>query len=211
MEYTFVERAPEHRGPNWFGHHIELYVSSSKRPDLIEFLEGSIGRQGTAWRMIVPRMFYLFDERSKTTLRFKSKSDAIRFKLSWDEEEAPESSIDFFKKLALNSNYGGISRRYSAPANPLPWYDINSIYPSIYPTMQPFSGKTLISQVKSRANRSLNPCNEIFLDYESAGKADDWLEQMFSKCDSWMAYNVLLDAQIKKEEASAGSDNVGSN
>lgn len=211
MEYTFVERQPNHRGSNWFGHQIELYVSTKKKEELFEFLTTSFGPRGKSWRIAERRAFSILDDKRKSTLRFMSKSDALRFKLSWDEEPQPESYMDLIRKLTLNSNYGGISRGFATtmapPANPLPWYDINSLYAGL--AIPPSTGKTNIFQAKGRGLN--NACKEIvLLDYEAS--SHKWWHEFYTKCDSWMTYTMLLNDEVREEELSASvrTDNLGS-
>jgi len=187
MEYTFVERQPHQKGSNWFGHEVKLNLATDREMELFEFLTEAFGKRGKRWRLNSINTFNFFT-RDKSIIRFLSKNDAIRFKLSWQEDEQPESYIDQLKKMALNSSYGrGSYMKTYKPTNPIPWIHYSYLYPMI-------STKTLISQVKGRSLRG-NPCKEIMLDYES------FYSGLFGhKCDSWSTYSYLLDLDIKEEE-----------
>lgn len=202
MEYSTTERGEKHQGHNWFGHNIKLNLRAKRRPELEEFLLETIGPKGHKWRELRKNRFNVFYDEGQITLRFKDKRDAMRFKLTWDECPEPLNVMEYFKKLALNSNFGAMSggvRRgaiqVTAPTyNPTPFYSWTQ---GIHPT----SGKLNIVQHKSRNTKELNPCREIIMDWEGMStKESDWLEYLFPNCDSWTSYSAMLDASIRREE-----------
>ena len=170
--------------------------------ELFEFLEEAIGKRGRAWRSKTPHMFSIFSK-SDTTVRFASKSDAMRFKLSWEEDERPEDYLSaMLKKLSLNSTYGAVrsgALTATAPSWNLPL--ISQSTPGIFPALPTGSGKTLITQTKSRR---YNPCNEIVLmDYETSGELawyDKWVRDL--SMNTWGDYSAFLDLEIRNEERS---------
>lgn len=210
MEYTFVEQSDKQRGHNWFGHEVKFYLAVSREMELFEFLEEAIGKRGRAWRMKAPKTFSIFS-RADSTIRFASKSDAMRFKLSWEEDERPEDYLStMLRKLSLNSTYGAVrsgTLTATAPTWNLPL--ISQTTPGILPTLPTGSGKTLnITQAKSRR---YNPCNEIvLLDYESSDVLswyDEWIRDL--SVNTWGDYNAFLDMEIRYEERSKQAE-VGS-
>lgn len=182
MEYTFIERAPNHKGSNWFGHLIKLYVPNGEaRNELQAYLTEHYGSKGRSWRLTLPDRWSMF-RKSLTTIRFANKSDAMRFKLSWTEAEFD----DFWNHLKVHMPTPGIKNSM--------WniQTYNSMYPTwVMPTG--YSNKTLLTQLKGRG--MTNPCNEIMVDWE-VGYAD----YLFGKCDSWTSYKMQLDAEVRAED-----------
>jgi len=199
MEYSFKDRTPEQRGENWFGHQIAVFVEQARVTELADFLTEAFGPKGRKWRLYRPAV-YAFYQREDTTVRFTSKQDAIRFKLSWTEdvkEDYAEKMRTWMGKLNLNSQFGsmtGGTRRGAVSANHPTWTMplISQTTPGLFPTMH---------QYKSRALN--NPCNEIvMLDYESAidplAWYDKWVENM--EVSSWSQYVLMLDSEIRRED-----------
>jgi len=198
MEYSFKDRTPEQRGENWFGHQISLFVERTRETELQDFLGEAFGVKGRKWRLHKPPL-YSFYENPETIVRFTSKQDAIRFKLSWNEDakiDYAEKMRTWMGKLTLNSHFGkvmtGSQRRGAMSANAPTWTLplISQTTPGIFPTMHQIKG------------RSLNPCKEIImLDYESTGDPlawyDQWVENM--EVSSWSQYVMMLDSEIRRE------------
>jgi len=178
MEYEFIERQPHQRGGNWFGHEIRLYVPMDRQMELFEYLGDSYGKQGRRWRFKPSNSFNLFTQQD-SVIRFSEKSDAIRFKLSWEEDDEPDTLQELFRKMSLNSTYGRSIQTFS---------------PMLYPTIYPKAYPIWITQAKGRGLNP-NPCSELF-DYELGFK---W--HLFENCDTWSTYSFLLDEDIKREEA----------
>lgn len=211
MDYIFIEQDPEARGYNQFCHEITFHLKAEREMELFEFLEEAIGKRGRVWRLKTRHNFNLF-YREPSTLRFIKKSDAMRFKLSWDEDPAPEADVlgKWIQKLKLNSNYGAM-RRSSMSAMAPTW--THAPITNATPGISPVSGKTLlnIKQVKSRLTSQtqkssryrMNPCDDvIIMDYESSPLG--WYEKWFKNLEvtSWAHYEQALDLEIKDEERS---------
>jgi len=202
MEYTFVERAERDRGVNWFGHEIKLYIKPVNESVLINHLTEHYGKRGVMWRMKKPHAltFSFYDHNRQLTVRFVSKVDAFRFKLTWEEDETPptmDSLIASLKKIALNSSYGNIggSRRgamLTMPTWTMP--PLSQSTPGIHPTHGPLTYKQHNSRLQSRTP---NPCDEIILlDHESS---PFWIHQSTRECNTWFSYQAQLDSELNND------------
>lgn len=185
MEYKFVEKPENKRGHNWYGHHVSFFLNHSRDLELFEYLEESFGSRGKRYRYNMRNRFDLYFAQ-RQTVRFKEKSDALRFKLAWIEDEDPMSgwyeSMRQLSKVYMNSSFGSLAK--------------------ISPVLPTSSGILPHIQQKPRGN-NLPKDDIVILDYES-GFDRNWYSEYVVKmpCNDWMDYQAILNSEVILEEQS---------
>jgi hypothetical protein len=152
MEYTYKEPPEQHNGEKWFGHVIELIVLEARLDEFKAFLQEQFGPIGNRWRLrynppaFVSRTFTWKIPNSKEVVRFAHKSDAMLFKIVWEEDEDPMVTImASIKNLTRNINLHTMR-----PAS-YPISHVSPIYPYHHLPIMPLKSVAIPQ----------NPCGEI--------------------------------------------------